>query len=202
MDVWKVIMGAIGVLLVLGAAVIVWAVIPPRQDKRRSPQPGPPKKEKQWWGRKYDEEGYDQWGYDARGYDRSGYNRQGYDASGRNAQGVYNRMYDVAGFSVSPYSEDGFLNPWVYPIGVTKHARERIEERMIGREKRHPNALAYQAYCFGKSARQIKRSSAELVWDIQETHQNGVVLIYRGYVYIFSRDNQLITVYRNQRISL
>ena len=43
---------------------------------------------------------------------------------------------------------------------------------------------------------------AELVWDIQETHQNGVVLIYRGCVYIFSRDNQLITVYRNQRISL
>ena len=58
--------------------------------------------------------------------------------------------------------------------------------------------------CTCKDAIHIIRgiSSAELVWDIQETHQNGVVLIYRGYVYIFSRDNQLITVYRNQRISL
>lgn len=32
--------------------------------------------------------------------------------------------------------------------------------------------------------------------------KNSVVLIYRGYIYIFSDDNKLITVYKNDRLPL
>ena len=75
-------------------------------------------------------------------------------------------------------------------------------ERMQGKTLENLQDLAMKAYCFGKSARQLKRTSARLVQEIQEQHGDGVVLIYHGYVYIFSSDNQLITVYRNERIPL
>lgn len=160
----------------------------------------------------YDREGYDRWGYDGDGYDRSGYdwdgydrqgyNRQGYTIYGRDVQGRYNRLQDVVDYTTSPYSSEGFLNPAYYPVGVTHHARQRMEERMISKEKQDPEHLARQAYCFGKSARQIKKSSVRLVRRIESKYEGSVVLIYHGYVYIFSSDNQLITVYRNEHIPL
>jgi len=62
--------------------------------------------------------------------------------------------------------------------------------------------LAREAYCYGKSKRQVKKSSAALIEEIENRHENGIVLIHKGYLYIFSEDNTLITVYRNDRIPL
>ncbi len=158
-----------------------------------------------WQGydsRGYNREGYDRFGYDKQGYDRDGYDRRGYNIHGKDLQGRYNRLYDVADYADSLYSSEGFLSPQRYPVGVTVHAKERMLERMQGKTLENLQDLAMKAYCFGKSARQLKRTSARLVQEIQEQHGDGVVLIYHGYVYIFSSDNQLITVYRNERIPL
>lgn len=235
MDVWNVLVGLLAVLLILGVAVILWAVISSRRKRGQGPQrPSwrePQYDEEGYDPRGYDREGYDRLGYDTRGYDRNGYdwqgyntqgyNRQGYDrfgydrqgynadgydrqgytAHGRDARGRYNRLHDVAEFAQSLYSEEGFLNPQRYPVGMTDHAQQRIRERMVCRGKA-PRELALEAYSYGKSARQLKRTSARLVQEIQEEHEDSVVLIYHGYIYIFSSDNQLITVYRNERIPL
>ena len=64
------------------------------------------------------------------------------------------------------------------------------------------NELAYNAYCFGKSARQLKRTSAAQIREREEKYENSVVLIYRNYTYVFSSENVLITVYKNESISL
>lgn len=233
-EVWQLIQGGIGLVLVLVVGIVVWAVLPMGQ------KPRPPKKP--WWKRRYDEEGYDRRGYDRNGYDRQGYNRrgydqngydrqgynrrgydrngynrqgydvrgydrrgyngQGYDVRGRDIQGRYNRLYNVADFAASRYSAEGFLDPRIYPVGMTSHGRQRMEERVPGQGAQDPWGLTMDAYCYGKSARQLKPSSAYWVREKEKRHENGIVLLYQGYVYIFSRDNQLITVYKNERISV
>lgn len=235
MTMWWLLVGLIGVLLVFGVGIILWALT---QDRR----PGPPKPKKPRRKGKYDDQGYDRRGYDRDGYDRQGYNRRGYDRDGydrqgynrrgrdrdgynrcgydvrgydrngydrkgytihgRDARGRYNRLHDVADFAHGQWSAEGFFNPRYYPVGVTKHGAQRIHERMPDGMWKNPLEVAREAYCFGKSARQVKPSSVYLVREIEEREGTGVVLIYHGYIYIFSRDNQLITVYRNERIPL
>ncbi len=218
LDTWKLLIGLVVVLVLSGVAVIVWAVLPSHRNRRSGPPSGKPAwREKQYDEegydpRGYDREGYDRLGYDTRGYDRfgydkqgndrEGYDRRGYNIHGKDLQGRYNRLYDVADYADSLYSSEGFLSPQRYPVGVTVHAKERMLERMQGKTLESLQDLAMKAYCFGKSARQLKRTSARLVQEIQEQHGDGVVLIYHGYVYMFSSDNQLITVYRNERIPL
>ncbi len=208
LDTWKLLIGLVVVLVLSGVAVIVWAVLPSHRNRRSGPPSGTPAwREKQYDEegydpRGYDREGYDRFGYDKQGYDREGYDRRGYNIHGKDLQGRYNRLYDVADYADSLYSSEGFLSPQRYPVGVTVHAKERMLERMQGKTLENLQDLAMKAYCFGKSARQLKRTSARLVQEIQEQHGDGVVLIYHGYVYIFSSDNQLITVYRNERIPL
>ena len=144
----------------------------------------------------YDRNGYDRQGYDAEGFDCSGYCRAGYNRDGKNSKGQYNRFYDLN------YSQDGFYNYKRYPLGVSTHARQRMTERMNIKNPRDIDKLAREAYCYGKSKRQVKKSSAALIADIEDSHKNGIVLIHRGYLYIFSEDNTLITVYKNERIPL
>lgn len=120
---------------------------------------------------------YDEFGYDYTGYDRSGYDRQGYD-------------------------KDSFDSFERYPIGVTNHARQRIMERMLINNSYDIDKLVREAYCYGKSKRQIPKSSAFLMEEIENSHENGILLIYRGYIYVFSKDNTLITVYKNERIPM
>lgn len=146
--------------------------------------------------RGYDKNGFDHQGYDANGYDRTGYNRQGYNRFGKNAKGQYNRLFDVY------YSEDGFRNPRLYPIGVTNHARERMIDRMHIQNVQDVEETAFDAYRYGKSKRQIKKSSTVIIEEIESRHKNSVLLVYKGYIYIFSDDNKLITVYKNNRIPL
>lgn len=148
-------------------------------------------------GTKYDDDGYDYFGYD-----RNGYNRQGYNTRGRNARGQYDRFYDIKDFQKGCFSADGFLDPRDYPVAVTNHARSRMQERMGIHNRDQMEALAFEAYRFGRSARQLPGTSAALVRDIEGRQENSVVLLYRNYVYIFSVDNVLITVYKNDNIRL
>lgn len=159
--------------------------------------------------RGFDEEGshkngtrYDNDGYDYFGYDRNGFNRQGYNTRGRNDQGQYDRFYDIEDFQKGRFSADGFLDPRRYPVAVTHHARSRMYERMGIQNPGQMEALAFDAYRFGRSARQLSGTSAALVRDIEGRQENRVVLIYRSYIYIFSVENVLITVYKNDNIRL
>ena len=146
---------------------------------------------------KYDEDGYDKDGYDRLGYDRSGYDRWGYDCNGRNAKGQYNRLRDTQGREA-----DGFYNPRRYPVALTTHARERMRERLGITDFRKMDAAAREAFQYGRSARQIKKSAAAMAREIEQRHDGKIVLIHKGYIYIFSQENVLITLYKNDRIPL
>ena len=143
----------------------------------------------------YDRNGYDRQGYNQNGYDIEGYNKKGYNRTGKNRKGQYNRIFDT-------YSEEGFYSISQYPMGVTNHARQRMIERMSLQNSRDVDKLAYEAYCYGKSRRQVKKSSVGLIKEIENRYDNSIVLIYHGYIYIFSIENLLITVYKNERIPL
>jgi len=58
--------------------------------------------------------------------------------------------------------------------------------------------LAFKAYKFGKSARQVNQKTATRLRKIETKNENSVALLYDGWVYIFSKENVLITVYENQ----
>lgn len=140
---------------------------------------------------------YDNYGYDYFGYDEEGYNPYGYNAFGKNAKGKYDRFYDTKSFS-----EEGFLNPKRFPVSLTTHARERMRDRLGICDDNQMDIQAIKAYRFGKSKRQIKKTSAYLVEEIEKRSNDGIVLIYKNFIYVFSTDNVLITVYKNDKISL
>ena len=144
----------------------------------------------------YDRSGYDCYGFNINGYNREGYNKSGYNQEGRNSKGQYNRIFDTN------YGKDGFYNPELYPIIVTTHAEQRMIERLPSRLVHDVDKLAYAAFCYGKSKRQIKKSSTMLIEEIENRHDGRVVLVYNGYIYIFSKDCKLITVYKNTKIPL
>ena len=61
--------------------------------------------------------------------------------------------------------------------------------------------LAFEAYQFGKSKLQIMKSERVLVEEREQRYDNnGVILIYKGYCYVFSKENVLITVFKNESI--
>ena len=143
-------------------------------------------------GTKYDDAGFDYWGYDV-----AGFNLQGYNKLGRNGKGQYNRFYDS-----TSCTDEGFCNPKFHPIALTNHARERLSERLGLNNTSAMLETATDAYRYGKSKRQIKKTSAFLIDEIEQKYENSVVLIYKNYIYIFSYTNELITVYKNERIPL
>lgn len=145
-------------------------------------------------GTKYDNAGYDYYGYDV-----SGYNVNGYTAYGRDKNNRYNRMFDTYAFRNNEFSEEGFRNPEIYPFSVSDHAKQRMAER-VNITGFSMLDLAFEAYCYGKSSRQLKKSSAIYVKEIEDKYDDSVVLIYRNYIYIFSTDNVLKTVYKNDKI--
>ena len=140
---------------------------------------------------------YDDFGFDFYGYDVEGYNKYGYNAVGRNRKGQYDRFFDT-----KAYDAEGFYNPGNYPIALTMHARERFSERLGINDFQQMHKYTMDAYRFGKSKRQIKKSSAYLVDEIEQKYDNSIVLIYKNYIYIFSCENVLKTVYKNDRIPL
>lgn len=140
---------------------------------------------------------YDDYGFDYCGYSAAGYNLEGYNRDGKNREGKYDRFRDTRS-----QEEEGFYDPFVYPVALTTHARERFAERLGIYDNRKMNDMTFDAYAYGKSKRQIKKTSAYLVEEIEQEHENSILLIYRNYIYVFSRENVLITVYKNDRIPM
>ncbi len=135
-------------------------------------------------------------------YDSEGYNKQGYNCVGRNRQGKYNRYYNVKCYQNGLYSEEGFLDVRKNPINVTNHARERMYERMNISNKNKMESLAFEAYQFGKSKFQIMKSERAYIEEKELKYGDCVILIYRGYCYVFAPDNALKTVYKNNNVRI
>ena len=148
----------------------------------------------------YDKNGYNRSGFDKYGYNKSGFNIDGYKIDGRNVNGKYNRLYDKKSYVQSEYNKEGFLNPRIYPIAVTNHARERIYERYPGGENVDADDLAREVYAYGKSSYQLMKTSAFTLREIESRYDNGIALIHKGYIYIFSEENVLITMYQNEKV--
>ena len=133
-------------------------------------------------------------------YDSEGYNRQGYNEVGRNRQGKYNRYYNVKCYKTDLYSEEGFLDIRKNPLYLTNHARERMYERMNIKESYRMDELAFEAYQFGKSKLQLMKSESGIIEDKEQEYGDSVILIYRGYCYVFTENNGLKTVYKNDKV--
>ena len=135
-------------------------------------------------------------------YDSEGYNRQGYNEVGRNRQGKYNRYYNVKCYKTDLYSEEGFLDIRKNPLYLTNHARERMYERMGINDSQRMNELAFEAYQFGKSKLQLMKSERGIIEEKELEYGDSVILIYRGYCYVFTENNGLKTVYKNDRVRI
>ena len=133
-------------------------------------------------------------------YDSEGYNRQGYNEAGRNRQGKYNRYYNVKCYKTDLYSEEGFLDIRKNPLYLTNHARERMCERMGINDSHAMKELAFKAYQFGKSKLQLMKSERGIIEEKELEYGDSVILIYRGYCYVFTENNGLKTVYKNDRV--
>ncbi len=133
-------------------------------------------------------------------YDSEGYNQQGYNKVGRNRQGKYNRFYNVKCYQNELYSEEGFLDIRRNPLYLTNHARDRMRERMGIYESYKMDALAFEAYQFGKSKLQLMKSERGIIEEKELEYGDSVILIYRGYCYVFTENNGLKTVYKNDRV--
>ena len=135
-------------------------------------------------------------------YDDDGYNRQGYNEVGRNRQGKYNRFYNVKCYKTNLYSEEGFLDIRENPLYLTNHARERMYERMNIKDSYEMEKFAFEAYQFGKSKLQLMKSERGIIEEKEQEYGDSVGLIYRGYCYVFSENNGLKTVYKNDRVKV
>ena len=133
-------------------------------------------------------------------YDSDGYNRQGYNEVGRNRQGKYNRYYNVKCYKTALYSEDGFLDVRKNPLYITNHARERMCERMGIRDSYRMDELAFEAYQFGKSKLQLMKSERGIIEEKEQEYDDSIILIYQGFCYVFTENNGLKTIYRNDRV--
>ena len=133
-------------------------------------------------------------------YDNEGYNRHGYNEVGRNRQGKYNRYYNVKCYKTDLYSEEGFLDIRKNPLYLTNHARERMCERMGINDSHAMKELAFEAYQFGKSKLQLMKSERGIIEEKEQEYGDSVILIYRGYCYVFTENNGLKTVYKNDRV--
>ena len=133
-------------------------------------------------------------------YDSEGYNRQGYNEVGRNRQCKYNRYYNVKCYKTDLYSEEGFLDIRKNPLYLTNHARERMYERIGIKDSYRMDELAFEAYQFGKSKLQLMKSERGIIEDKEQEYGDSVILIYRGFCYVFTENNGLKTVYKNDRV--
>lgn len=135
-------------------------------------------------------------------YDSEGYNRHGYNEVGRNRQGKYNRYYNIKCYKTNLYSDEGFLDIRGNPLYLTNHAQERMCERMGINDSRKMKELAFEAYQFGKSKLQLMKSERAIIEEKELEYGKSVILIYRGYYYVFTENNGLKTVYKNDRVRI
>ena len=135
-------------------------------------------------------------------YDSEGYNAEGYNECGKNKQGKYNRYYNVKCYKTDLYSEEGFLDIRKNPFYLTNHARERMAERIGVFEYSEMKKLAFEAYQFGKSKFQVMKSERGIIEEKEQEYGDSVILIYHGYCYVFTENNGLKTVYKNDKIRI
>ena len=133
-------------------------------------------------------------------YDSEGYNQQGYNVVGKNRQGKYNRYYNIKCYKTDLYSEEGFLDIRENPLYLTNHARDRMYERMNIKDSYRMDELAFEAYQFGKSKLQLMKSERAIIEDKEQEYGDSVILIYRGFCYVFTENNGLKTIYKNERV--
>ena len=62
--------------------------------------------------------------------------------------------------------------------------------------------LAFEAYQFGKSKLQLMKSERGIIEDKEQEYGVSVILIYRGFCYVFTENNGLKTVYKNDRVRM
>lgn len=98
------------------------------------------------------------------------------------------------------YSEEGFLDIRKNPLYLTNHARERMYERMGINDSYRMEELAFEAYQFGKSKLQLMKSERGIIEEKEQEYGDSVILIYRGFCYVFTENNGLKTVYKNDRV--
>lgn len=91
------------------------------------------------------------------------------------------------------------MNPQIYPVALTNHARERIYERVSNSGNVNADKLVREAYAYGKSSYQVMKTSSVFLKDIENRYENGIALLYNGYIFIFSEENVLITMYKNEK---
>ena len=96
--------------------------------------------------------------------------------------------------------KEGFLDIRKNPLYLTNHARERMYERMGIRESYRMDELAFEAYQFGKSKLQLMKSERGIIEEKEQEYGDSIILIYRGYCYVFTENNGLKTVYKNDRV--
>lgn len=124
-------------------------------------------------------------------YDSDGYNPQGYNEAGVNRQGKYNRFYNVKCYYDGLYSEEGFLNIRTNPLYLTNHAKDRMRERIGINDINRMEQLTFEAYQFGKSKLQLMKSERGIIEEKEREYNDSVILIYRGYCYVFTENNGL-----------
>ena len=173
-------------------SILLPAVTPKRKKKHRYDRQGFDSNKIHRNGTKFDDSGFDFYGYDAEGY-----NKEGYDRKGKNRELQYNRFFDT-----TSCEQEGFCDPKVYPIVISDHAKKRFCERFGISDPAKMRKFANDAYRFGKSKRQIKKTSSYLVEEIEQKDGGSIVLIYHNVIYIFTYDNELKTLYKNEKIPL
>ena len=114
--------------------------------------------------------------------------------------GGANRYYNVKCYTTDLYSEEGFLDIRRNPLYLTNHARDRMRERMGIYEPFKMDAITFDAYQFGKSKLQLMKSERVIIEEKELEYGDSVILIYRGYCYVFTENNGLKTVYKNDRV--
>ena len=73
-------------------------------------------------------------------------------------------------------------------------------ERMGITDLNRMKELAFEAYQFGKSKLQLMKSERGIIEEKEQEYGDSVILIYRSYCYVFTENNGLKTVYKNDRV--
>lgn len=135
-------------------------------------------------------------------YDDEGYDAQGFNKFGYNRQGNYDRTHDYDICINGLRSREGFTYPLRDSVILTNHAKDRLYERLGITNEYAMGQKVRCAYRYGKSARQVDRSAASQIREIENRRGGSIVLIYKEYIYIFAPNKVLITVYHNDYIRL
>ena len=147
----------------------------------------------------YKADGFNEFGYDINGYNKSGFNKDGYDTDGYNIDGydAYNNFNRFKYFinSNKINSLEGFYNPKHFPIIISKHAQQRIFERLKIKNQLEMKLHVIDAYCYGQSIFQVDQIVSKDLSRIESKGIECIVLLYKKFIYIFSAKNKLITVY-------